>query len=229
MRVACIQNCETEGFGQMEGYFAENGIECLLLRAWEETPLPSIDGFDAVVVGGTPLPAYDIKSHGFLLREWDFLQDALERQLPCLGICFGAQILARLLGAEARRNEAMEIGGYEARLTDAGKSSRLFSGFPECFPVFQWHGDTFDIPPGADLLAVGDACINQAFGCGNVVGLQFHLEVAREDVGIWTEAYEGDLVAVGKDAGRVIAEYREREEAMRPLFKKMMSNFFAEV
>jgi len=90
-------------------------------------------------------------------------------------------LLARAAGAEVRKNPVMEIGGYEVRLTDAGKKDTLFKNFPGTFPVFHWHGDTFDIPQGAELLVTGEKCKNQAFRYKNSVALQFHLEVTSSE------------------------------------------------
>ena len=102
-----------------------------------------------------------------------------------LGICFGAQMIARSCGASVFKSPQKEVGWGEVFLTNAGKKDRLFSGLSEILPVFQWHEDTFDLPVGGHLLATSAACPNQAFRYSNAYGLQFHMEVTSQILSDW--------------------------------------------
>ncbi len=119
----------------------------------------------------------------------------------------------------------IERGGRKVRLTEAGARDPLFCRFPERFPVFQWHGDTFDVPEGGVLLALGELCHNQAFRSGKVVGLQFHLEVSPAEAAVWAQAYTGELAESGKTAHRVAAECAATALEEQRLAALLMHNF----
>jgi GMP synthase-like glutamine amidotransferase len=226
MKILAIQNCEIEGFGLYEQYLLAQEVEHKVVHAYRERALPPVEGFDAILIGGTPISAYAVSEHFFLQREYGYLRHALAAGVPCFGICCGAQILAQLLGAQVQKCWQREIGGYEVRLTSAGQKDPLLDGFPRSFPVFHWHGDTFEIPVGAQLLVEGDDCRNQLFRCGNVVGVQFHLEVTSKDASVWVEEYAAELAEFGKSKAQVVKECLEREREMRPLAYQLLHNFF---
>jgi GMP synthase-like glutamine amidotransferase len=165
-----------------------------------------------------------MEEHPFLEAEYQYLQGAVSAGKTCFGICCGAQLLAQILGAEVRRCEQGQVGGYQVQLTAAGRRDALLQGFPARFPVFHWHGDTFSLPLGAELLVEGDSCRNQMFRRGNVVGVQFHLEVTVRDAALWADAYADELVALGKSKAQVVAECRAREEKMLPLAAQLMDS-----
>lgn len=225
MEILAIQNCKTEGFGLYEKYFVDHKIEYRVVHAYRHHSLPRADAFDAILVGGTPISAYEAREHPFLQKEREYLHDALLAEKPCFGICCGAQILAQLLGAQVRKCQRKEIGSYEVRLTAVGQRDPLFDGFPTRFPVFHWHGDTFDIPAGAELLIEGDGCTNQLFRDHNVVGVQFHLEVTAEEAAAWADEYAEELAEFGKSKQQVVGECDRREQEMRPLAARLLHNF----
>ena len=119
----------------------------------------------------------------WLTAEKRFIEQAVKADKPVLGICLGAQLLAAVSGARVYRNRHKEIGWLPITLTDEARRSPVFSLLPGRFAVFQWHGDTFDIPPGAVRIAESEACQNQGFMCGpKVIGLQFHLESTETSI-----------------------------------------------
>jgi GMP synthase-like glutamine amidotransferase len=122
----------------------------------------------------------------YLRCEMDLIARALDRGTPVLGICLGAQLIAKACGAAVRRNPQNEIGWFDIHLTDAAAADPLFRRCNRAETVFHWHGETFDLPPGATLLATSDRCRNQAFRLGRATyGLQFHLEATPEMIADW--------------------------------------------
>jgi GMP synthase (glutamine-hydrolysing) len=225
MRVLAIQNCLVEGFGFYEQVLQDRGIDCQVVHAYRDESLPKFKEFNAILIGGTPISAYTVHAHPFLQAEYEYLTRAVLTGKACLGICCGAQILAQILGARVHRCKQMEIGVYEVRLTETGQNDRLLEGFPPHFPVFHWHGDTFEIPAGASLLVEGEGCRNQMFRWGKVVGVQFHLETSSSEVGIWADEYRDELVSSGKGRAGVLAECRAREQEMNTLAARLVVNF----
>jgi GMP synthase-like glutamine amidotransferase len=128
---------------------------------------------------------YEEAIHSFLREEDRFLRAAAERGLPALGICLGAQLIAKAAGAAVTKNRVKEVGWSTVNLTEDGVRDPLFRELAPSLTVLQWHEDTFDIPAAGTLLATGRDCINQAFRVGNSWGLQFHLEVTRPMLRDW--------------------------------------------
>ena len=229
VRVLVLQNCPSEGLGLYQSRLEELAVAHHTHHAYSEKTFPALDLYDAIIIGGTPIAVNDIRDHNYLLKEGRFLKRALARGKFILGICFGAQLLARLLGAAVCRNPVMEIGAYPVRLTSAGQNDPLFNGFPPTFPVFHWHGDMFTMPPKARRLAVDRDCPNQAFRWKRAVGLQFHLEITPAEAERWADAYEEELRSAGKSKARLIDECREHAAAMARLACLLLDNFLAGV
>ena len=140
--------------------------------------LPCQDDFDLLIIMGGPMSVNDENEYPWLTAEKQFIRESLDAGKPILGICLGAQLIASALGAKVYPNRQNEIGWFPVRAV--GKYSDVFP-FPEQITAFHWHGETFDLPPGAVHLAESDACRHQAFQLGsNVIGLQFHLETTPE-------------------------------------------------
>jgi len=225
MKFLGIQNCEIERFGQYEALLRERGVEFDPFPAYSGSPLPAQAGYQAILVGGTPISAYATEDHPFLVVQEQYLRSAVQWGKPCLGICFGAQLLARILGGRARQADKKEIGVYELELTAEGKAEPLLRGFPGRFPAFQWHGDTFDLPPGAKLLVQGTDCPNQMFRCGRAVGVLFHLEFGAGEAAALARAYAPELRGFGKSSGELLSEFRAQEQSILKLARVFIENF----
>ncbi len=225
MKFLGIQNCEIEGFGRYKALLREMGVEFDPFPAYSGSPLPAPAGYQAILVGGTPVSAYAIKAHPFLVAQEQYLRSAVRQGKPCLGICFGAQLLARILGGRAHQAEKKEIGVYELELTAGGKAEPFLRGFPGRFPVFHWHGDAFDPPPGAQVPVQGTDCPNQMFRCGRTVGVLFHLEFGAKEVAAWAKAYAPELRGFGKSSGELLSEFRAREQSILKLARVFIENF----
>ena len=151
--------------------------------------IPDLKNYDGLIVLGGQMNVDQVEEYPYLIPELEAIKDAIVLDIPLLGICLGSQLLAKALGADVSRNNCKEIGWYDVNVTDEGRNDPLVSKFKEVEKLFQWHGDTFDIPDGAVRLATSDKCRNQAYRYGNkIYGFQFHLEVDEAMIHRWLEA-----------------------------------------
>jgi GMP synthase (glutamine-hydrolysing) len=146
-------------------------------------PAPATD-YDAVMVfGGAMHPDEDAR-HAWLEPEVGWLHEGVSAGVPLLGVCLGAQLIARAAGARVGPAPEPEVGWLAVELTDAGRADPVLSALPPRFEAFQWHHYTFAVPEGGAELAASSAC-TQAFAAGRAWGIQFHAEVTRETVERW--------------------------------------------
>jgi GMP synthase (glutamine-hydrolysing) len=158
--------------------------------AWE-TPLPRpLDDYGAVMVFGGAMHADQDDHHPWLREENLFLQRVLDLHLPVLGVCLGAQLLAKAAHAPVRPARKPEIGWYPVELTDEARDDPVFAHLPARFDAFQWHYYTYDVPAGGVELARSEVC-TQAFRLGDCAwGIQFHAEVTSDVIAAWLEDTE---------------------------------------
>jgi|GEM_PF-1506587 len=175
-------------------FFAERGDRRDSALFFEGQGAPDPRLYDLVVVYGGEMSAYDDRGHPWILQEMRFLEACLEAETRILGICFGSQILARVLGAEVFKCEVPEFGFKRVSLTAAGAKDPVLGclgGEDGTFVAIQWHDDAWELPSGAELLASGERWANQAFRYGpRVLGTQFHLEFTREHMA-WSVGQPG--------------------------------------
>jgi GMP synthase-like glutamine amidotransferase len=174
---------------------------------------------DLIVSLGSEFAAFD-DSKTFVPREAQLLESAVDADVPVLGLCFGGQMLARVLGAEVFRGERAEIGWLPVRSTD-----------PELVPDgpwFQWHFDSFTLPPGATLIAESDVG-PQAFVAGRSLGLQFHPEVTTQIMGDWVRAYRHELDGDGVDPDELLEETKRRADESRRNAWQLFERFLRDV
>jgi GMP synthase-like glutamine amidotransferase len=174
MRAHILQHVPFEASGCIADWLARRGATVSHTRFFEDPQLPGIGGLDLVIAMGGPMSVNDEAELPWLVPEKAFLREAMRRGVPVLGICLGAQLIASALGARVYPNRQKEIGWFELEGIPGDPGDFRF---PDRFTALHWHGETFDLPPGARRLAGSVACRNQAFQCGErVIGLQFHLE-----------------------------------------------------
>ncbi|HTZ22243.1 MAG TPA: type 1 glutamine amidotransferase [Opitutaceae bacterium] len=175
MRAHCLQHVPFEGLGCIEPWLIAAGYEITYTRFFEPAELPEPGAVDFLVALGGPMSVNDEGEFPWLEPEKRFIRRVIEARTPVLGICLGAQLIANALGARVSRNREKEIGWFPVEATPADGAA-LFR-FPPTTEVFHWHGETFDLPPGAVRLARSAGCENQAFQLGrSALAFQFHLE-----------------------------------------------------
>jgi GMP synthase (glutamine-hydrolysing) len=220
VEVLVLQHIACEPPGEYEAVLAERGARLHRVELDEGDPLPAFERFDAIVAMGGPMSVNDDAELPWLTAEKRAIGAAVRSGMPYFGACLGVQLLAASLGARVYAGPEPEVGVLPVTLTDEGASDPLFAGLPRSFPTLQWHGDTFDLPDGAALLASSPAYPNQAFRFGrSAYGVQFHVEVLPEMAREWAQvpAYAGYADRVLGDGGmeRLMGDFDASQAAMR--------------
>ncbi len=191
MRIVVLQHLPCEHPGIFREFMRNDAVETVTVELSAGGQIPPLEETDALLVFGGPMNVDEEERHPWLLPETRAIRQAALAGTPILGVCLGAQLLAKALGAPVTRNPEPEVGLLEVELTAAGIADPLFQGWPRRATVVQWHSDTFSIPAGGVRLASSSACPNQAFRYGSAAyGLQFHPEVTGEMVKEWGEIPE---------------------------------------
>jgi len=220
MDVVVLQHIACEPPGEYETVLRERGSTLHRVELDEGEALPVLTGFDAVVAMGGPMSVNDDAELPWLTAEKAAIGEAVRAGVPYFGACLGVQLLAASLGARVYAGPEPEVGVLPVTLTAEGAADPLFAGLPRSFPTLQWHGDTFDLPEGATLLASSPAFPNQAFRYGRAAyGIQFHMEVLPEMAREWARVPEyagsADRVLGEGGMGRLLADFDGAEAGMR--------------
>ena len=185
--VVAFRNAEAESMGTIEDALRGAGLPYSYVDLYAQLPRSFDPGqLAALVVMGGPMNVDETERYPYLAAEVDYLRAALDAGLPILGVCLGSQLLAKALGARVYPLERKEIGWYSVETTEAARDDALFSHFGASKRVFQWHGDTFELPDGAVQMAASPLCAQQAFRHGeSAYGLQFHMEMTSAMIESW--------------------------------------------
>ncbi len=189
-KLLVFQHVAHEILGTLDPLIRESGCRIRYVNFGRSNyDIPELRNYDGLIVLGGQMNVDQVDEYPYLIPELEAIKKAITLDIPILGICLGSQLLAKALGAEITKNECKEIGWYDVMATDEGRADPLFSKFNKVEKLFQWHGDTFEIPKGAVHLATSEKCGNQAFRYGNkIYGLQFHLEVDEAMIQRWLVA-----------------------------------------
>ena len=179
MRAHYLQHVSFEALGSIAPWLESAGYQITATKFFESTTLPDPEDVDLLIIMGGPMSVNEEDRFPWLRTEKRFIRQTIESGRAVLGICLGAQLIASALGESVYPNRRKEIGWFPVEGIPPQQSSTF--RFPPSIEVFHWHGETFDLPEGAVLLARSEACKNQAFQIGQtVIGLQFHLESTPE-------------------------------------------------
>ena len=229
MKLACLQHVAFEGPAWIGSWAEKNGLTLRTFGLYGGDPLPRPDDFDGLVVMGGPMGANDGYRFHWMEPEKELIARSVLQGKRVLGICLGAQLIAAALGSRVYPNAKKEIGWFPLDKVPDAEKSAFGALLPRRFTAFHWHGDTFDLPPGAIHLARTAACANQAFAFNDtVLGLQFHLEATREGAEALMENCRDEMVpaATVQNEQEVRTGYGFLEDA-HTLMDKLLAQLFA--
>jgi GMP synthase-like glutamine amidotransferase len=176
VRIHYLQHVPFEGLGSIETWLNVEKAQVSSTPLFNSAVFPQQDAFDGLIILGGPMSVNDVDLHPWLAPEIQFVSDTIATGKSVLGICLGAQIIAKSLGATILKNWCKEIGWFPVERIGSSNKARVL--FPKRLDVFHWHGETFELPPGSEHLAASEACFHQAFlWKEHVLGMQFHLEM----------------------------------------------------
>jgi GMP synthase (glutamine-hydrolysing) len=198
-----LEHEESEGPGIFEPLVRTAGFSPEKIKLFRGETIPRKEKPSGVLIMGGPMNVYEEAAWPFLRDEHIFLQQCLSDRVPLLGICVGAQRIARAAAARVMKAAQREAGWYPVERTAEGLGDPLLGSLPERFRVFQFHEDTFEIPAGAAHIISGDTCPHQGFRIeGNVYRLQFHLEATQEMIAEW-------ICSEGADTTKILADTQQ--------------------
>lgn len=219
MPALILKNAPNEGPGTIEVFLAAEEREYRIVDLSAEDIPPAHD-FDALVILGGPMSANDTGHYPCIRREIELVHEFAEKGRNILGICLGAQIMAKAFGARVYPGPEKEIGWYDIEIDDSGGRDPLMARLArdaetgECMKrikVFQWHGETFDIPKGCVRIATSERYPNQAFRRGDTMyAFQFHVEVHDDTVYDWLKSEPGDQRVLKRDTELFFRQYNQR-------------------
>lgn len=195
MRIHYLQHVPFEGLGSIEPWAIRSGHVVTCTRLYANESCPAVDEIDWLIVMGGPMSVNDTGKHPWLSVEKAFVRRAVDAGMAVLGICLGAQLIAKVLGSDVHPNAHKEIGWFEVSKSKGAGASPAGAAFSGRTTAFHWHGETFDLPPGAVHLAQSEACRHQAFAYQDrVIGLQYHLETTPASAAALIENCANELV-----------------------------------
>jgi len=212
-QAAAIRHVPFEDLGTLDPILRDAGYEAHYYDAGVDDPTPA-ESADLLIILGGPIGAYEETAYPFLTAELALIARRIEAGRPTLGICLGAQLMARGMGARVYPTGVKEIGWTPLELHDAAGATPL--RHLEGRAVLHWHGDTFDLPAGCALLASTPICRNQAFARGpNLLALQFHPEVDAANIERWLIGHACELAGAGISPAELRANTQTAAPALR--------------
>lgn len=219
MSVLILKNVAVEGPGTIEYFLTERNIPFRVVEMFRED-IPAYEDAHTLVIMGGPMSVNDGDLYPYLAREEQVVREFLGEGKKVLGICLGAQVIAKALGAKVYPGSEKEIGWYDIELRGEGIRDTMMGrlaahpragDFWKIFRVFHWHGETFDIPRGAERLASSSLYENQAFRYGKTVyAFQFHIEVTKEMIYQWLKDEDVDMEKIRTETEMFHQDYQGR-------------------
>jgi GMP synthase (glutamine-hydrolysing) len=208
-KILSVQNVGCETLGMFEQMFMQDGYHVEKINAQNDRVPVNPRDYDAIVILGGPMAVYDNLS--YLQEEQELIRNTIMNDTPLLGVCLGSQLIAQAAGGRVYKAKKKEIGWDKVYLTPSS-SNDIFRGITDkTIRVFQWHGDTYDLPANVKILAYSDL-YTQAFRIGSAVGIQFHCEVDEPMIRTWMKEYNADLVAENIRPEHILPTPRDLEQ-----------------
>lgn len=231
--IHALYHAPAETLGIIKTCLSKRDIDVSEHLLYEGCQVPSFtQEMDALIVMGGPMSVHETHIYPFLDAEVKLIEKAIITERPVLGVCLGAQLIAKALGARVYPNSVREVGWYSIEMLPESKNDRLFATAPRTFDVLHWHGDTFDLPQDAAHLARSNKCVNQAFRWGSLTwGFQFHLEVTPDMINAWIQDEESlsYIFGAGEDPQVIIEKTLIMFSTLRPLAEQIFLSFLETV
>lgn len=225
--IYAIQHLAFEDLGALEDVLYELGFRVRYFEAGVEDLSKALEYTGLTIILGGPIGVYEANDYPFLQQEIDLLKLRLDKKLPTLGICLGAQLIAHALGAKVYAGHVKEIGWSTLDIRYANQN--LLTPLANT-PVLHWHGDTFDLPEQATLLASSNIYSNQAFQIGsNILALQFHIEVANESLEKWLIGHSCELRKASINIPQLRQDNLKYAPNLAPIAAEILSNFMRQI
>ncbi|GBD92784.1 glutamine amidotransferase [bacterium BMS3Abin05] len=222
--ILVVRHCLEENLGSWQDVFVQEKIPFTYRDIYRGESLPErLQAYSGVILLGGFMGVYEEDRYAFLKDELVWVEKVLKAQKPLLGICLGSQVIARVLGAGVYRGyTGPEIGWKPVSLTEAGRSDPVLKALPEKFVPVHWHGDTFDLPSGAALLASSERYIHQAFRYGrSTYGIQFHVEANESLIHFWLKEDTESIEKANETKTQILEDTAEHLPGLKILAKKL--------
>jgi GMP synthase-like glutamine amidotransferase len=228
--VAIFRHSPTEGPGYFAIFLERHGIPWRLVAIDAGEAVPAApDGYSGLCFMGGPMSVND--ELPWIEPVCALIRDAAAKEIPVIGHCLGGQLMSKALGGQVTRNPVKEIG-WGATLAECGDAAQNWLGefAGRANTVFQWHGETFSIPPGAVRLAANAYCANQMFAIGPHLGMQCHVEMTPEMIATWCRQWSDEAAAASDQASvqgpeAMLTTIPERLPAMRKLADRLYTTW----
>ena len=220
--ILVIQNIGCEHLGNLSRLFESDGYNVLLLNSQKDSIPIDLISYSGIIILGGPVSVYD--NYDYLKDQQKLIKKAVDMKIPTLGVCLGSQLIAEAMGGKVYPGNLKEIGWHDIEITENG-SRDVFNGIATFKnKVFQWHGDTFQLPESAIILAKSDTYI-QAFRINTAIGIQFHIEVNESMIKEWIRIYSKEIMDLKLDKKNIIPQQKEQIINLHILCKLVYNNF----
>lgn len=220
--ILVIQNIGCEHLGNLSRLFESDGYNVLLLNSQKDLIPTDLLSFSGIIILGGPMSVYD--NYDYLKDQQKLIKKAVDMKIPTLGVCLGSQLIAEAMGGKVYPGNLKEIGWHDIEITENGIRD-IFNGIATFKnKVFQWHGDTFQLPKSAIILAKSDTYI-QAFRINTAIGIQFHIEVNESMIEEWIRIYSKEIMDLKLDKKNIIPQQKEQIINLHILCKLVYNNF----
>lgn len=228
-RVLALQHIQENPPGLVGEVLQKHGIDYQVIQVTSE-PIPDPKTYDAVIAFGGTQHIYDEKSYPFSINEDARVRDAVENDIPFLGICYGGQLLAHVLGGLVTHMPREEIGFVRVYFTPEGKQDPLYAGFTDYLQSFHWHEDVFDVPPAGVLLGQTEHGEHHAFRFGRrAYGIQYHVEITPEMLDTWIKNFSTEKDLAGPYGEAMFQRLKAERPTLYPIYHdhstRMVENF----
>ena len=220
--ILVIQNIGCEHLGSLAKLFELDGFNVTILNSQSNLIPLDLLTYSGIIILGGPMSVYD--NYVYLKNEQKLIKKAVDMNIPTLGICLGSQLIAEAMGGKVYPGNLKEIGWHDIEITENG-SKDIFNGITTLTnTVFQWHGDTFELPESAIILAKSDTYV-QAFRIKTAIGIQFHIEVDESMIDEWIRVYSKEISDLNLGKSEIISQKKVQVLNLLMLCKIIYNNF----